>query len=138
MKVHTVFVLFATLAFSSFSSAQAPEDTPVGRIIQETGFSIAEVTANDNVLSIDVGFGAGCAAHDFYMTWNGQFGGSGVPHVILQLIHDGHGETCEAYETRVVRFDMTDILEQFASLYPPEAPLDVVVNGHQVRVLSGD
>jgi len=60
-------------------------------------------------LHLNVGFGGGCEEHDFVLEWFGGVGASDPPVVEVKLKHDGHGDMCEAYETRDLYFDLSSL-----------------------------
>lgn len=76
------------------------------------GFQLQGVSIDGDTLSVKVGYGGGCEAHDFRMHWNGSFMKSNPPRVALTLHHDGHGDQCEAYISETIAVDLAPIRER--------------------------
>ncbi len=60
-------------------------------------------------LIVDVAHGGGCAQHDYTLYWSGSCGESLPQSCSVRLVHDGHGDTCEAMLSRSLRFDVSAI-----------------------------
>ena len=73
------------------------------------GFDIKSTSLAGDVLSVIVSFGGGCKAHDFKLFWDGTSLETNPPQVTLVLAHDGHGDTCEAFVTRTLTFDLAPL-----------------------------
>ncbi|UCH11170.1 MAG: hypothetical protein JSU61_04585 [Fidelibacterota bacterium] len=73
---------------------------------------IDSIAIHDDSLLVYVAFGGGCRDHDFFL-----FGSVGTeeaialpwPIVHTLLLHDGHGDLCEAWFHRTLRFDLAPI-----------------------------
>lgn len=71
-------------------------------------FTINDVKIDGDCLQISLSFSGGCAAHEFIMTYqelpkSGEYSGK------LTLGHNSHGDSCEAYITQIVSFDLTPL-----------------------------
>jgi hypothetical protein len=64
----------------------------------------------DDTLLLRVSYSAGCKEHSFAVCFT-PFTGSLPPMTSLRVIHENRGETCEAYATTDLRFDLTPIGE---------------------------
>ncbi len=76
-------------------------------------FMLDEVRASGDLLEIDVAFTGGCARHDFALASNAHVYGRGSdptpPAMVFVLTHDAHGDACEAWARRTLRFDLSAI-----------------------------
>lgn len=64
-------------------------------------------------LTLNVSYGGGCSTHDFALCYESYFGDSEPPAAILRLIHDGHGDSCEAMKSTALRFDLTPLAQYY-------------------------
>lgn len=69
-------------------------------------------------LTLSVGHGGGCATHDYALCYEQGLGDSLPGYVWLHVIHDGHGDTCEAYLTKPLRFDLTPLAGYLNQAFP--------------------
>ena len=60
-------------------------------------------------LILDVSYSGGCSPHDFYLLGDCGWQASANPQMEAILVHDGHGDTCEAYLTQTLRFDLSPL-----------------------------
>ncbi len=66
-------------------------------------------------LHLRVGF-SGCSPDHFFQLFAGMPSGVGIPempHTWLRLVHDSHGEMCEAWFERDLVYDLSPILDVF-------------------------
>jgi hypothetical protein len=73
-----------------------------------------------DALVLYVGHGGGCESHDYGLCYSQGFTRSIPPQGSLTIVHDGHGDTCEAYLTTTLRFD----LRPYAAFYNPAYEAD--------------
>jgi len=90
--------------------------------LQFTPFNLNEVTVKNDVLTLNVSYGGGCQEHEFelYMT-PPTFMESNPVQANIYLRHDGNGDTCEAYLTEDVSFDISKIAENYRDAYQSRA-----------------
>jgi len=69
-------------------------------------FTIDEATIAGRTLTVTVSYSGGCEEHDFVAWWSGALGTSAPPMVPLDLVHYGHGDSCEAALTEDVLIDL--------------------------------
>jgi hypothetical protein len=81
--------------------------------IDATG--IDSIVIQDDSLLVYVAYGGGCKDHDFFLF--GSVGTEEVPWPIFHtlLLHDGHGDLCEAWLHRTLRFDLAPIQQLFGN-----------------------
>jgi hypothetical protein len=64
---------------------------------------------------LDVAHSGGCGEHDYQMCWGGALEPGIIPEVHLKFSHFNHGDMCEAYLSKTLRYDLT-------TLYPMTGP----------------
>jgi hypothetical protein len=60
-------------------------------------------------LSLSVTYGGGCGDHDFVLCYEPLFAETSPVTASLHLIHDGHGDSCQALKTTGLRFDLASL-----------------------------
>ena len=77
----------------------------------------------DGALEIEVAFGGGCRDHDFWLVGVRGFrdlpsaGPATTVAVPILLAHDSRGDSCDAYITESLRFDLQPLREAFDAVY---------------------
>ncbi|MEL6344444.1 MAG: hypothetical protein AAFV53_15100 [Myxococcota bacterium] len=85
---------------------------------------LEQFAIDDNELTVTVGYGGGCEDHFFRMCWDGSVAESAPVQISLNLIHDGNGDSCEAYITEDLVFDLSPLDEGIST-----ETADLSVNG---------
>jgi hypothetical protein len=80
-----------------------PADFPV----DDLGGSVRNF--DGELLTLDVSHGGGCAPHDYALCYLPMPAPSDPWDVDLIVLHDAHGDTCEATIDRTLRFDLTPL-----------------------------
>ncbi|HMA96338.1 MAG TPA: hypothetical protein VKP30_26810 [Polyangiaceae bacterium] len=70
-------------------------------------------------LSLTVGHSGGCATHDYALCYEQGIGASVPEYVWLHLIHDGHGDGCEAYVSKPLTFDLRPLAQHLTQNFSP-------------------
>lgn len=71
-----------------------------------------------DLLSLDVGVSGGCVpTKDFALCYNPYFRETDPVQTDLYLLHDGHGDACEAYMFETLAFDLSDLGETYKRSY---------------------
>jgi hypothetical protein len=104
------FVLASGLA----GAAQGGDLQPlaiVDELPASAGDSLALQSAclDGNELVIEVAHSGGCAQHTYDLLWDGRIIETFPVSIDLLLRHDSHGDTCEAYLMRTLRFDVSEL-----------------------------
>ncbi len=60
-------------------------------------------------LKITLSYSGGCARHSFKIIWNELITSSNPPSVDLLLLHDAHGDMCEAMITETLAFALSEL-----------------------------
>jgi hypothetical protein len=74
-----------------------------------------------NTLVLQVAYGGGCKDHTFSLCYGPEFGESYPVQTTLRLVHDAHGDTCEAYPSQELRFDLTPLAAAYERSYRSSA-----------------
>jgi hypothetical protein len=88
------------------SAVLVTSSCPGGDAIDVTAYAV-----NDGYLDVTVGYSGGCADHDVWACWDGQFAPSLPPQLYITLGHDAHGDSCEAYITETRRFSLQPVID---------------------------
>lgn len=75
-------------------------------------FGIDSVAVVEDTLMVRVSYSGGCDIHDFLLVGTWAAIETGDPAVEAFLVHNGHGDTCEAFIREWRRFILTPIREQ--------------------------
>jgi hypothetical protein len=94
----------------------AEPDPPAGPVLQvgepsgpRDGFTMNDARVEGDALVVSVRFGGGCEEHDFALFWDGRVLESLPAQVNLTLTHDAHGDACEAFIGKELRFDISKL-----------------------------
>ena len=101
------------------SADQPPPLVPVviGATDRRTdSFVLNSASVSSHVLTLSVSYSGGCRKHEFVLT-AGAFVESGPIQLDLVLTHDANGDTCEAFPTEQLRYDLTPIRERYRGAY---------------------
>ena len=113
--------LMVACSDSDNATGLEPNDTlllvdGVGVDAKSDPFDVGSVRIVGDVLMIEVRYGGGCAEHSFTLLDTGIATKSIPPQHRLRLVHDGRGDTCEAYLTRELFFDISPLRKLYSSL----------------------
>jgi hypothetical protein len=79
-------------------------------------FSIEAAALDGSDLVVTVGYGGGCAPHDFTLCWPDQAFLESYPvQASLELFHDGHGDSCDAWFVEDRRFSLAPLVDAFGA-----------------------
>ena len=79
-------------------------------------FTVGAVRIEGDLLTVEVRFSGGCAQHDFTLLDTGVATRSIPPQHRLRIVHDAHGDSCEAYLSRTLTFDISPLRKVYSSL----------------------
>ena len=71
-----------------------------------------------NTLVLEVQYGGGCKNHTFKLLAPDAFMESSPVQIHVLLVHDAHDDTCEAWLTETVSFDLTPLKNVYEQYYP--------------------
>lgn len=72
-------------------------------------FALEGLAVDGDVLRVSIGTGGGCERHTWSACWNGVILDSYPEQVDVVLVHDGHGDRCDAYLTTDIQVDISSI-----------------------------
>lgn len=75
-------------------------------IIDSDQFVLHEVKIENKKIHIKVAYSGGCATHKFQIIWPEVITMIYPPDFSVVLMHDNNGESCEAYLTETISFDL--------------------------------
>lgn len=79
----------------------------IGDVEQESAqTTIASVTLEGNILSLDVEYSGGCKDHSFELIGNGAIMKSLPPKRVVKLIHNSNDDTCRELVSETIKFDI--------------------------------
>lgn len=79
-------------------------------------FTFGGARVEGDLLVVEVSYGGGCEKHDFTLLDTGIATRSIPPQHLLRLLHDAHGDACEAYITSELRFDISPFKGLYSGL----------------------
>ena len=82
---------------------------------------LANATVSGDTLTIDASYSGGCETHEFQICWDQLFLESEPVQVHLGVWHDGNGDSCEAYPTETLSFDLTPLKQAWQDGYQQES-----------------
>lgn len=83
--------------------------------IKKDGLVVNDVTLNKNILSMSVSYGGGCKDHIIDLIAYSGIMKSNPPQMNLVLSHNANNDMCEAYITRKMQFDLTNVKNYLGS-----------------------
>ena len=89
--------LFDADSYSSYSTRQ------MGALRSAT------MSVNDDSLVVPVQYAGGCGEHDFYLVGACPSDTASPAPLSVYIIHDGHGDTCEALISETLKFDLSPL-----------------------------
>jgi hypothetical protein len=91
---------------------------PVCHTTDGDAFTVDSVAVEGDELVVALGYSGGCEAHDFTLCWPDQtFMESHPVQVALELFHDAHHDTCEAWFMEDRRFSLLPLRAAYAAAY---------------------
>lgn len=89
-------------------------------------FNLQNFEIRDDSALVTVSYSGGCKQHTFEVIWSENYEKSNPPSTGLLLLHNAHGDACEALITETLSFSLGDLLGQVAY----ETVVVNVINGH--------
>jgi hypothetical protein len=81
-------------------------------------FSLDSAAIDGSELVVTLGFGGGCAEHEFVLCWPDQSFLESYPvQVQLELFHEGHDDACEAWLVEEHRLSLQPLAEAYEAAY---------------------
>lgn len=74
------------------------------------------MSLDGKTLRVSVSYGGGCEDHEFVACWNGAVTTTSDPEsILLTLAHDAHDDNCDAFVTRDLFIDISDLPAGFGA-----------------------
>lgn len=80
-------------------------------------FALNSASITEDSLEISVSYSGGCKEHKFTLISSGEFLESFPVQLQVSVVHDGMGDSCEAYPTEDYHFDLTAIKTMYQEAY---------------------
>lgn len=82
--------------------------------------AIESVEIEGDTLTIEAGHSAGCAEHTYGLCYEKSWAESDPVQIGLRLMHDAHGEKCEAYQMLELHFELSPLKDAYKEAYQVE------------------
>jgi hypothetical protein len=79
--------------------------------VKSDPFTLDSLIVQGDKVEVTVSYPGGCAQHSFEIIWNEAVTNSNPPGINLAVIHDANGDSCEAYITEVITFNLGDLID---------------------------
>lgn len=102
-------LLLGQLCFVGCRKDDAPGGCqPLGESLVYPEDSIVALSSqlNGDCLQLSVDYRGGCANHNFALYWSGAVDESLPPQVVVQVLHDNGGDTCDEIQTAQLSYDL--------------------------------
>lgn len=70
---------------------------------------IADASLSGDILSLDVGYGGGCEAHQLRLCWDGGIMESYPMQARIWVSHNANGDSCEAALNQLMEVDISSL-----------------------------
>ena len=90
---------------------------------------LGEAAISGDTLTIGASYGGGCEAHDFQVCWDQSFMESEPVQVRLEVWHDANGDSCEAYLSETLQFDLAPLKQAWQDAYQQESGTITILTG---------
>lgn len=106
---------------------------PDCRTAEGDPFQVDDVRVVGDTLELDVAYGGGCETHDFSLCWpDGAFMESSPVQASLEVLHDDHGDACDAWLSETVSLDLVPLKAAYRAAYGGSGTILINVAGEQV------
>jgi hypothetical protein len=81
-------------------------------------YEVIAASISGDTLTVDVGYGGGCATHDFTLCWPDQaFAESDPVQATVEPFHDAHDDECDMYIEEPRTFDLAPLKQAWQDAY---------------------
>jgi hypothetical protein len=74
-------------------------------------FYLESIVIHGTTADIVVSYSGGCETHTFEVVWDGNITNTNPLSIDLILLHDAHGDMCEAFITETISVDLVELLD---------------------------
>ena len=99
--------------------------------LQSDQVDILDVKISENIMTLKIGYLAGCKNHEFSIIGSQMISKSLPPIRNIQLIHDSNDENCETYVTQNLEYDVSN----FAYRKVNGSEIILKLNGWKNRII---
>lgn len=100
---------------------------------------IKNADVDGSYLNLTVAHSSGCAEHSYGLCYEQAWAESEPVQIGIRLLHDAHGEMCEAYEVVSLQFDLTPLEDAYNEGYQSNGgTIDVGFGDHSFVHQFGD
>ena len=96
-------------------------------ISSNSPYELSEIVVDGTDLYLTVGYSGGCADHYWELCWDGSIAESMPLQVWFELGHNSNGDSCEAYLSQGLVFDIS-------SLDIADQPVQIHLGGQSVLI----
>jgi hypothetical protein len=79
--------------------------------------TINEAKIIQNKLIFNISYGGGCQDHEFLLIGNGEYAESYPVQTYILLSHNSNNDTCLAFFTSFITFDLTPLKQHYQNVY---------------------
>lgn len=73
-------------------------------------FEFKSINRNGDILEVEITYSGGCETHSFEVIWDGIIYTDDPCHANLIIVHDAHGDSCEAAITKTLYIDLKELI----------------------------
>ena len=114
--------VFQTACTTGYCVSPKPITQCPDEVISDS-IDVLDAYIEDDLLTLSVGHGGGCATHSYGLCTKGDIAESSPVQMSLELIHDSGGDNCEAYLTKELHFDLSLLKALYKQSYQTDAGL---------------
>ena len=114
-----------TIYSNEFTIEKRPDEITLNEDYYESSSNDSNTISNieliDNILNIKTSYSGGCENHEFELIGINIFMESDPVQTNIRLSHNANNDTCEAYVTEELSFDITPLKEAYQEAYQQES-----------------
>lgn len=81
-------------------------------------FDVTSVAIDGDLLNVGVAYAGGCQTHEWTLCWPDQvFMESDPVQASLEILHDAHGDSCEAWIEETIQLDLSPLASAWQGAY---------------------
>ena len=124
------------IARSTTSKTSNAFDALKNGTLSSDRFTMDSLTISGRDILIQVRYGGGCTTHSFEMVWPEVILGIYPPQVAVILLHDDHGDLCEAFMPGTLKYSFDDSPIPFSDESISEMKFTVINGSNPDQSLS--
>ena len=139
--VASIGLLLGLFAASGCRESPVAPGAPERNVVVEDGrnrgddpYVVNSAAVDGHELTLEVSYAGGCERHDFTLVISSRFLESDPVQLRAVLAHEANGDTCEAWITESIDFDLALVRTRYQQFYGPGAGTVVLL----IAGVSGD